>query len=195
MLKSLDDTLIELLRRSLPPELAKISISFALPDREFPPSTVTLPAINFFLYDVRENRELRDREWQVERQNNGAMLRQPPLVRVDCSYLITAWYDKGLSDQAQQEHQLLGEVMEVLLGYPTLPHEVLQGKLQQQELPPPTSVLQAGQLQSLAELWQALDGKPKAGLNYTVTIAVPTGKPIPAGFPVLDSQIAIRQTN
>ena len=34
------------------------------------------------------------------------------------------------------------------------------------------TTLQPGRLQSLGEFWQALGGKPKAALNYTVTFAV-----------------------
>ena len=49
---------------------------------------------------------------------------------------------------------------------------MLSGVLDDQELPLPSSVLQPGHLQSVGEFWQALDGKPKAALNYTVTIAV-----------------------
>ena len=62
--------------------------------------------------------------------------------------------------------------MRVLLRYPKLPEAVLTGALDDQELPLPTSVLQPGRLQSVGEFWQALDGKPKAALNFTVTIAV-----------------------
>jgi hypothetical protein len=69
-------------------------------------------------------------------------------------------------------HRLLGETIMVLLRFSTLPTEVLRGQLVSQELPLPSSVLQPGQLQSLGEFWQALGGKPKAALNYTVTIAV-----------------------
>ena len=55
---------------------------------------------------------------------------------------------------------------------------VLQGSLQTQELPLPTAVLQPGHLQSLGEFWQALGGKPKAALNYTVTVAVQPTPPV-----------------
>jgi hypothetical protein len=41
-----------------------------------------------------------------------------------------------------------------------------------QEPPLPTSTLQPGRLQSLGEFWQALGGKPKAALNYSVTASV-----------------------
>jgi hypothetical protein len=35
-----------------------------------------------------------------------------------------------------------------------------------------TVSIQPGHLQSLAEFWQALGGKPKAALNYRVTMAL-----------------------
>jgi hypothetical protein len=73
---------------------------------------------------------------------------------------------------------LLGEVMRVLLRFSTLPAEVLAPALRDQELPLPTTVLQPSYLQSVGEFWQALDGKPKAALNYRVTIAVQPFAPI-----------------
>lgn len=63
--------------------------------------------------------------------------------------------------------------MQILLRHRTLPEEVLVGTMASQELPLPTATLQANQLQSFSEFWQALGGKPKAALNYTVTISVP----------------------
>ena len=65
--------------------------------------------------------------------------------------------------------------MLALLRHTTLPEVLLRGALRSQELPLPAATLQPGRLQSLGEFWQALGGKPKAALNYTVTIAVPPG--------------------
>jgi Pvc16 N-terminal domain len=62
--------------------------------------------------------------------------------------------------------------MRILLRYPTIPEDVLQGALKGQQPPLPTSSLQPGRLQSLGEFWQALGGKPKAALNYQVTAPV-----------------------
>jgi hypothetical protein len=170
MISDLDSTLRTLLKRELPPSLAsQVSISFDPPDDQFPPQAVTLPAIDLFLYDVRENHDLRSNEWSVSRDSSGVARRSLPLVRIDCSYLITAWPSKGTPTPTEDEHRVLGETIMALLRYPTLPAEVLQGQLHSQELPLPTTVLQ---LQSLGEFWQALGGKPKAALNYTVTIAV-----------------------
>ncbi len=185
MLNDLDKTLETLLKSELPPDLVEqVQISFATPDAQFPPSGVTLPAIDLFLYDVRENWELRSSEWQIERRN-GQVSRQPPPARVDCSYLITAW--SGDADKpAEQEHYFLGEVMQVLLRYRKLPGEVLQGSLKGQAPPVRARPLQASQLQSLGEFWQAMGGQPKAMLNYSLTISVPTGEPVELGPPVTE---------
>lgn len=171
MINDLDKTLTELLKKELPETLVnQVNISFATPDDQLA-TTVALPAIDLFLYDVRENRELRSNEWQVERSVNTALKKRPP-VRIDCSYLITAWASNSDANQAQDEHHLLSEVLKVLLRHPTIPAEVLQGGLKGQEPPLSSSVLQPGHLQSIGEFWQALGGKPKAALNYTVTIAI-----------------------
>jgi hypothetical protein len=180
MIQDLDRTLNTLLRQGL---TSNITISFATPDDQFPPADVTLPAINFFLYDIRENLELRSTGWLLERRedNRSALKRRPP-ARVDCSYLITAWPGAGIPQPNLDEHRMLGEVLRVLLRYPMLPTEVLQGSLAGQQPDLPTSVLQPANLQSLGEFWQALGGKPRAVLNYTVTISVDPGlqpEPVP----------------
>jgi hypothetical protein len=173
MIHDLDSTLRVLLKRELPPSLTQqVAISFDPPDDQFPPQAVTLPAIDLFLYDVRESNDLRSNERSTSGETSGAAQRWMPPVRIDCSYLITAWPSASAPNRAEDEHRLLGEVMIALLRYPTLPLEVLQGSLDAQDLPLPTAVLQPGHLQSLGEFWQALGGKPKAALNYTVTIAV-----------------------
>jgi hypothetical protein len=71
---------------------------------------------------------------------------------------------------------LLGEVMKILLRYQTIPKDLLQGSLSYQALPLPTTALQSGRLQSLGEFWQAMGGKPRAALHYTVTVGVPLEK-------------------
>jgi hypothetical protein len=195
MINDLDRTLEKLLLSELPAEFVseeastRVTISFATPDDQFPPTSVTLPAIDLFLYDVRENRELRSNEWLVERRSDGTATRKHPPVRVDCSYLITSWASESVPNPAQDEHRLLGEVMKVLLRHSTIPAGVLQGSLRGQEPPLPAAVLQPGRLQSLGEFWQALGGKPKAALNYTVTIGVDVAAPVEVGPAVVDKQL------
>lgn len=179
MIHDVDGTVSELLKRELPKPLAdQIEVSFATPDDQFPPQSVKLPAVDFFLYDVRENLELRSNEVQIERRTDGTAIRRPPPLRVDFSYLVTAWpSENAVPDPAQDEHRLLGAVMQVLLRYRTIPAELLQGSLVDQQPLLPTSCLQPGRLQSLGEFWQALGGKPKAALNYQVTVSVQAQPP------------------
>lgn len=192
MINALDETIKALLRRDLPSALAEqVQISFATPDDQFPPQSVTLPAIDLFLYDVRENLELRSNEVYIERRGDGTATRTRAPIRVDFSYLVTAWPSASVPDPAEDEHRLLGEAMRVLLRYRTIPAEVLQGELTGQELPLPVSSLQPGRLQSLGEFWQALGGKPKAALNYQVTLSVEVAKPETVPL-VTDKVIKIR---
>lgn len=170
MLDDLDSSLRQLLIYELP-DLQRstetsVTICFDAPSEG---SIRQKPAINLFLYDVRENLDLRNTEWVVQRRTDGTAVKQRPPARVDCSYLITAW---ASSDDPQQEHQLLGMVMRLLLRHRSLPQAVLQGSLQGLE-PLPLAGLRSGYLQNLSETWQFLGGKPKVALNYIITITVP----------------------
>ena len=189
MLHELDQTLAALLKRELPGR-DQITVSFAAPDDQF---SVKPPAVDLFLYDVRENLELRSNDEVVERQTDWTSIRYRPPVRVDASYLITAWPGggSGQSDASEDEHMLLSAVMRVLLRFPKLPRELLNGSLARQDWPLPVSTLQPGRLQSLGEFWQALGGKPKAALNYTVTLPVDVSEPETQPL-VIDKEIRMR---
>jgi len=170
VIHDLDQSLAALLGDELP-QRKQVTVSFAAPDNQF---SVALPAVDLFLYDLRENLELRSNDDLFEDLGDGKVSRRRPPVRVDASYLITAWPGGGAgqSESSKDEHELLGAVMRTLLRFRKLPRKYLRGSLVNQELPVPVSSLQPGRLQSLGEFWQALGGKPKAALNYTVTLAV-----------------------
>jgi hypothetical protein len=188
VIHELDQTLAALLKRELPGR-DQITVSFAAPDDQF---SVKLPAVDLFLYDLRENLELRSNDDLIERHSDGTAIRRQPPVRVDASYLITAWPGGagGHSDSSEDEHRLLGSVMRALLRFRKLPRDLLKGSLANQELPLPVSSLHPGRLQSLGEFWQALGGKPKAALNYTVTLCVDASEPETSRL-VTDKEIRI----
>lgn len=177
MFQDLDATLATLLKQQLPQDLVKqITVTFRTPDNQFPPASVTLPALDCFLYDINENRELRDMRAVVERQPGGRALASQALLRVDCSYLITAWAASGVPNPDQDEHRMLGEVMRVLLRHREIPEQALEGSMKTQPVPIRGFVTPMGQPQSRGEFWQALGGRPRAAIQYTVTISVdPTG--------------------
>lgn len=175
MLHDLDST-IEALFKYDRPDLfeesnnpQQVAISFVRPDEDFlTQSGVMLPAIDLFLYDVREHAEIRRNEVLIERQNGTATKKYAPL-RVDCSYLVTAWSkDNSMLD----EHRLLGEVMTILMRYREIPCEVMQGGFKESEPQLRALGLRESHLNSLGEFWQAIGGKAKTALHYRLTMTV-----------------------
>lgn len=189
MFDDLDATLAALLDRELPVE--GVAVSFAAPDDRFPPSGVGLPAIGFFLYDIRENRELRADRFELGQRADGTVTRARTPVRVDCSYLITAWPSDSAPDPAADEHRLLGAVMRVLLRHPQIPAADLRGELVDQDPPVRSRLLAESRLHSLGEFWQAMGGKPKATLQYGVTIGFDVFEPVDVGPPASGTDLRV----
>ena len=182
MLKDLDETLKLLLSNNLKSDVIDqggYRISFEPPSQEIENKGTI---INLFLYDVRENVELRSsvRSWDKRMEDGISSKRVFASTRVDCSYLITVWTNRPQSNGEDSnqvpflyEHQILGGIMQILLKYRYIPSTILQGTLKQQDLPVPIISLRSGQVQNLGEFWQAMGGKPKASIHCTVTIPVP----------------------
>lgn len=182
MLKDLDETLKLLLSNNLKNDVIDqrgYKISFEPPSQDLENEGTI---INLFLYDIRENVELRSsvRSWDMSIKAKEVSKRVFASTRVDCSYLITVWTNRPQSnrDDSNQvpflyEHQILGEIMQILVRYRYIPSTILQGTLEKQELPVPIISLRSGQVQNLGEFWQAMGGKPKASIHCTVTIPVP----------------------
>lgn len=166
MIDDLDETLKQLLIARVPLDPAEIDISFDMPSREWS-ATISKPTVNLYLYDIHENLELRNNEWAMERVDGFATRKKPP-VRVDFSYLITAW----TNDTADQ-HRLLGHLLATLFRYQELPDEVLQGRLKEAEYPLRTFTAQKdGVLANASEFWGALENQLRASIKYTVTVPV-----------------------
>ncbi|WHZ21111.1 MAG: hypothetical protein OJF47_000223 [Nitrospira sp.] len=150
------------------PELAGAEILF---DRPVDPFTPAQSTVDVFLYDLRENLDLRLNEPTATRVNNQVVT-HPAALRLACSYLVTAW-PVGGNDLPLQEQKLLAQVLRVLSRYPTIPASFLQGSLVGQDPPLPMVTLHPDALKNLAEFWSSLGCKLKASLTVTVTISVP----------------------
>jgi Pvc16 N-terminal domain/Carboxypeptidase regulatory-like domain len=157
------------------PELAAAQIVFDHPTETFNPTQTT---IDLFLYDIRENMELRSNEPTIRRLNGQAEMRRPPL-RIACSYLITAW-PVGGSDLALQEHRLLSQVLQVLSRYAKIPESFLRGQLVGQEPLLPMMIAQAEGLKEPADFWTAIGNKLRPSLTVTVTIGMQVFAPVTA---------------
>jgi hypothetical protein len=193
MLDDLDRTLEALLRSELPSSIvSQVAITFAAPDDHFPPTAVTPPALDLFLFAIRENAELRSNEMIVERDGNGAATRRRPPVRVACSYLVSAWASESSTTPALDEHRLLGETIAALVRHATIPTAILQGSLAGQEPPLPSTTLERAGTQTQVDVWRAFGGKPRAAFIYTVTVGLDVLPPVAAGPPVTERRFKYR---
>jgi hypothetical protein len=167
------------------PELATADIVFDRPDDQFTPTSTT---IDVFLYDVRENLDLRLNEVTTTKVGNQ-IITHPAALRLACSYLVTAWPVGGL-ELAIQEQRLLTGVLVVLSHYPIIPSAFLVGSLAGQDPPLPMVALHPDALKNLAEFWSSLGSRLKASLTVTVTISVPIFSDV-ADFPVRTEHITV----
>ncbi|MCP4694779.1 MAG: DUF4255 domain-containing protein, partial [Desulfobacterales bacterium] len=126
------------------------------------------PGINFFLYDIRENLEMRTND-----AGQHPLAGLPTPIWVDFSYLVTALSEQVDADLVPDEHEILGKILKLLLEHPVYPEETLYGSLRTgQALFFKSRPLLPGLFTSMGEFWQAMGGKPRAALNYTVTVGV-----------------------
>ncbi len=175
------DDLSKALSSLLRPAMDQAQIVFDQPSEAFKPSQTTL---NVFLYDIRENLELRSNEPRIEPRAAGRVAIHRPAFRVACSYLITAWAVGG-AEPPLQEHRLLGQVLALLLRYPTIPSSLLLGGLQGQAPPLPMLVAQADGLKAPHEFWSAIGNKLRPSITATVTIGMEITEPQPEEAPLV----------
>jgi hypothetical protein len=174
MFQDLDDTLKKVLDEpAIPAALTKLKDadkSFLTPDKNFP-AQLQNPTVSLFLYDVKENLQLRDPE-PITEKVNGFYKQRPSPLRVDCSYLVTTWETQAGAVNVADEHLLLAQALLWLSRFPTIPANYLQGSLANQLYPPPTLVAQMDGQKGISEFWLALGIAPRPSFHLVVTIAM-----------------------
>jgi hypothetical protein len=166
MLADLDETIRQLLIKEVPLDLTEVDINFDAPDRDWS-GRLSRPTINCFLYDIRENLDLRATDFEMMRNNShGTTTSKRVPLRIDATYQITVW-----ARAPEDEHLLLWRVLLVLYRNQILSDEILQGGLKNQLMPMPAKVGQPNQARANpAELWQSIDNRIRPALTYTVTV-------------------------
>jgi hypothetical protein len=173
MFHDLDRTLKAILDDTeAPAELLKADVSFAVPDSKYS-LLEKIPTVNLFMHGVKENRELRDNAPTVAFQN-GIVTSTPSPLRVDCTYLVTAWQgsDPEEKDPVAREHELLGQALLWLSRFPVIPPMYLQGSLTDQPYDVPMQVGQMPGDGGMGQFWTALGISPRPSFSLTVTIAL-----------------------
>jgi len=164
MLIDLDETLTQLLVRELPIPNSEVEVSFDQPKRDWAAGRVK-PTVNFFVYDVHENTELRRTEWVVERDENGQASKHQPPRRINVTYMVTIW-----AGAVEDEHRLFWRVLAVLLRFPKLLPELFQGELSKVKEPLKAKVLNAEDIPNPADLWSSLENELRPAIHYRVVL-------------------------
>ena len=168
MINDLDETIRKLVMTHAQFDENSIDITFDQPTGEWA-TGLTRPTVNFYLYDIRENLELRNQEWSIERRSDGTGTRRMAPLRYDLSYLVTVW----TQNQVEDEHAILWRVLGALARHLTLPEELLQGELQGQ---PYAILAQTAQpsmaIDNMPDLWGVMENQLRPSLDYVVTVAM-----------------------
>lgn len=169
MLADLDESIKQLLKEELPIKNGEIDVKFEQPKREWS-AKLTKPTVNFFLYDLRENVQLR--RAGIDQVNNGgaplnmAQMKKAP-HKLDCFYMLTVW-----AAEPEDEHRLMTRALMALMRHPTIPDHVLQGTMRNPGAPINTFVARHDKLTNPAEVWSALDNEMRPSVSFTATITL-----------------------
>jgi Pvc16 N-terminal domain/Carboxypeptidase regulatory-like domain len=169
MIDDLSQTLRKILTQSGQDPLKSAQIVFDRPADPFTPQQTT---VDLFLYDIREDVDLRSNEPVIERTNGQVITHAPPL-RVACSYLVTAWPGGETGDEAALlEQRLLSQTLQLFAGQPTIDPQFLEGGLKEQQPPLPLVTALVDPQKNLSEFWTALGNKLRPSLTVKVTISL-----------------------
>jgi predicted transcriptional regulator len=107
-----------------------VEVSLETPTVEWA-GEVKRPAVSCFLHRVVEDIGRRSADWADERNAEGRVSgRQPPVRHYQLHYQVSAW-----AKSIDQEHQLLGRVMEACLSGEVIPATYLVGVLEGEHEP------------------------------------------------------------
>jgi hypothetical protein len=139
------------------------------------------PAVDLYLYDIREDLQRRVPAWEDQRVADGTVnARTLPPRRFKLSYLVTAW-----TQRPEDEHRLLSSLLSAFIRNPMIKPELLEGGLAEPNLPVYIDVGQPpSQDRSLADVWSALGGELKPSLDVVVTAPILVSRIAPYGPPV-----------
>ncbi len=166
MIQDMDETIRQILIKKGKLNGGDIDISFDQPTGEWAGS-LTRPTVNCYLYDIRENVELRSRDWRIDRENGVARRVMDP-IRIDLSYILTVW-----TRNIEDEHRLIWRVLHTLSAQRTIRTTEAEGALSKQPYDFPTKVaLPSEAIRNLPDLWGVMENQLRPAINYVVTVAL-----------------------
>ena len=187
MIGEVDQALGDLLRARAVPR-GQVEISFEAPSRDWAAGR-TVPTVNAYLYDIREDMERREYGLVSVRDESGIVVkRHRPLRHFRLSYLMTCW-----TSRPQDEHSLLSSVLGCLVGTEVLPVSGA-GPLASLGLPVQLTIATPpDDSRSAADLWSALGGNLKPSLDAVVIAPYPDDSEFAVAPPVTEGPGVVGQ--
>lgn len=143
---------------------AAVAVTFDPPARPWIQALKT-PAVNFFLFDIRENAHRREVMYEQVRDEGGKVVgHRPSALRYDLHYTITVW-----GAPIVMEHKILALVLRCFGALPTIPRELLPEALARG----PHEVHLTTAAGTKRSMFLNLAGETKAGFELTATVAMP----------------------
>jgi hypothetical protein len=176
-----DSALRSIIEREAP--VRDVEVVFDAPTREWA-GRRTVPTIDVYLYDIREDLRRRERGVINEYNEDQSRIvgRHLPPRHFKLSYLVTAW-----TQRPEDEHRLLSAVLSAFLRYDALPADLLTGQLVELALPIPLTVgLPPPEDRGFADVWSALGGELKPSIDVVVSTPIETGQQFPVGPAVIE---------
>lgn len=183
MLEHVDDSLESLLRAAVPLSSTDVDVTFEAPDREWS-AKLTRPTVNVFLWDIRQSTAHASSGMRTVIRD-GVHVHQPAFPVIEMRYVVTAW----TSDHGD-ERTLLAGLIRALLANPTVPHEFVPAALAGVK-PPSIEMARAGE--DHMDVFKALEGKVKPGINIVVSCEFDIGVFSVAGPPVQSIETSVGQ--
>ena len=203
MIHDFELMLRKLLRDNVAALTDDLQVRFEAPDQDWvdylgdlSPAGAPVLGVDCCLVEVKESAELRSNEW-VKSEANGLLFADPPPMRVDCFYLVSAWDSASISESLEPgraEHQLLYEVLACLAAaqpinasriYPasSAVWKALPEAIKEVDLP--TRVAPAEGYSRLGDFWTSMGTsirwRPAIELVVTLPVLLPheiTGPPV-----------------
>lgn len=165
MFADLDESLKQMLIQEVPLPQNDVDVVFERPDRDNV-ARFSKPTVDLFLFDVSENRDLREAGWRPAGTENGrTTLRWPPL-QLDVHYLVTVW-----AQAVDDEHRLIYHLHRTLRRLSEMPDELREGAVANQ--PGPVNLeVDDQELKTLVDIWGVIDNRMQPGFVLKATVAV-----------------------
>ncbi len=166
MIQELDKTLEKLMYDKGRLNRNDVDISFEQPNGDWS-SRISRPTLNIWCFDIQENLKMRTMAPRMVPELTMGVRKFPP-IRLDLTYLITAWARK-----VEDEHQLLWRALGALAQIPELDPATCEGTLKEQAYNIPVLVanMPTG-MPNMSDLWSVLNNQMRLGFTAVITLAL-----------------------